>query len=140
MVDEEGERERVWAKNHRRFIQQVMLLGDSGVGKTCLLVRFRDGTFLAGSFISTVGIDFRVIFFELIFWCEAQYILWCCLCVFYDCCHIFVLDILRVTIMQPNCSTLCRFLLCALEKRLKKSLKWLDLIKHGFSYSIVVPL
>lgn len=37
-----------------------MLLGDSGVGKTCLLVRFRDGTFLSGNFISTVGIDFRV--------------------------------------------------------------------------------
>jgi hypothetical protein len=30
------------------------------VGKTCLLVRFKDGTFLSGSFISTVGIDFRV--------------------------------------------------------------------------------
>uniref|UniRef100_A0A8C2AYD1 RAB26, member RAS oncogene family n=1 Tax=Cyprinus carpio TaxID=7962 RepID=A0A8C2AYD1_CYPCA len=39
---------------------QVMLVGDSGVGKTCLLVRFKDGAFLAGSFISTVGIDFRV--------------------------------------------------------------------------------
>uniref|UniRef100_A0AAZ3RKS8 small monomeric GTPase n=1 Tax=Oncorhynchus tshawytscha TaxID=74940 RepID=A0AAZ3RKS8_ONCTS len=38
---------------------QVMLVGDSGVGKTCLLVRFKDGAFLAGSFISTVGIDFR---------------------------------------------------------------------------------
>jgi hypothetical protein len=54
---------------------KVMLLGDSGVGKlknnclknnserylgkTCLLVRFKDGTFLAGSFIATVGIDFR---------------------------------------------------------------------------------
>ncbi|MEQ2193375.1 Ras- protein Rab-26, partial [Xenoophorus captivus] len=38
----------------------VMLVGDSGVGKTCLLVRFKDGAFLAGSFISTVGIDFRV--------------------------------------------------------------------------------
>lgn len=37
-----------------------MLLGDSGVGKTCLLVRFRDGTFLGGNYISTVGIDFRV--------------------------------------------------------------------------------
>lgn len=37
-----------------------MLVGDSGVGKTCLLVRFKDGAFLAGSFISTVGIDFRV--------------------------------------------------------------------------------
>ncbi|XP_061008563.1 ras-related protein Rab-26 isoform X5 [Dama dama] len=39
---------------------QVMLVGDSGVGKTCLLVRFKDGAFLAGTFISTVGIDFRV--------------------------------------------------------------------------------
>ncbi|XP_048871118.1 ras-related protein Rab-26 isoform X2 [Brienomyrus brachyistius] len=36
-----------------------MLVGDSGVGKTCVLVRFKDGAFLAGSFISTVGIDFR---------------------------------------------------------------------------------
>lgn len=43
-----------------KLYQQVMLLGDSGVGKTCLLVRFRDGTFLSGNFISTVGIDFRV--------------------------------------------------------------------------------
>ncbi|XP_061383532.1 ras-related protein Rab-26-like [Danaus plexippus] len=41
---------------------KVMLLGDSGVGKTCMLVRFRDGTFLAGNYISTVGIDFRVHF------------------------------------------------------------------------------
>lgn len=37
-----------------------MLIGDSGVGKTCLLVRFKNNTFLGGSFISTVGIDFRV--------------------------------------------------------------------------------
>lgn len=37
-----------------------MLLGDSGVGKTCLLTQFRDGRFLSGNHISTVGIDFRV--------------------------------------------------------------------------------
>lgn len=37
-----------------------MVLGDSGVGKTCLLVRFRDDTFLGGNYISTVGVDFRV--------------------------------------------------------------------------------
>uniref|UniRef100_A0A3Q3VWN6 small monomeric GTPase n=1 Tax=Mola mola TaxID=94237 RepID=A0A3Q3VWN6_MOLML len=42
------------------LILLVMLVGDSGVGKTCLLVHFKDGAFLAGSFISTVGIDFRV--------------------------------------------------------------------------------
>ncbi|KAJ6640560.1 Ras-related protein Rab-37, partial [Pseudolycoriella hygida] len=51
--------------NQRRQVQlydifgKVMLLGDSGVGKTCLLVRFRDGTFLSGNFVATVGIDFR---------------------------------------------------------------------------------
>ena len=39
---------------------QVMLIGDTGVGKTCLLVRFKDNAFLSGNFISTVGIDFRV--------------------------------------------------------------------------------
>ncbi|KAK9504713.1 hypothetical protein O3M35_010982 [Rhynocoris fuscipes] len=41
------------------LVCKVMLLGDSGVGKTCLLVRFRDNMFLSGNFISTVGIDFR---------------------------------------------------------------------------------
>ncbi|CAF0851479.1 unnamed protein product [Adineta ricciae] len=45
--------------NNNQYQFKVMLLGDSGVGKTCLLVRFKDGTFLAGSFIATVGIDFR---------------------------------------------------------------------------------
>lgn len=44
---------------------QVMLLGDSGVGKTCLLTRFRDGRFLSGNYITTVGIDFRVRHFTL---------------------------------------------------------------------------
>lgn len=39
-----------------------MLLGDSGVGKTCLLVRFKDDTFLSCNFIATVGIDFKVIY------------------------------------------------------------------------------
>nr|XP_027224127.1 ras-related protein Rab-26-like isoform X2 [Penaeus vannamei] len=38
---------------------KVMLIGDSCVGKTCILTRFKDGTFLSGSFISTIGIDFR---------------------------------------------------------------------------------
>ncbi|XP_062826655.1 ras-related protein Rab-37 isoform X2 [Anolis carolinensis] len=38
---------------------QVMLLGDSGVGKTCFLIQFKDGAFLSGTFIATVGIDFR---------------------------------------------------------------------------------
>ncbi|XP_077184025.1 ras-related protein Rab-37 isoform X6 [Paroedura picta] len=40
--------------------QGVMLVGDSGVGKTCFLIQFKDGAFLSGTFIATVGIDFRV--------------------------------------------------------------------------------
>uniref|UniRef100_A0A0N5AYT2 Ras family protein n=1 Tax=Syphacia muris TaxID=451379 RepID=A0A0N5AYT2_9BILA len=36
-----------------------MLVGDSCCGKTCLLIRFNDGTFLNNNFISTVGIDYR---------------------------------------------------------------------------------
>lgn len=38
----------------------MMLIGDSGVGKICLLVWFKDGVFFFGSFIFIVGIDFRV--------------------------------------------------------------------------------
>ncbi|XP_017882459.1 ras-related protein Rab-37-like isoform X2 [Ceratina calcarata] len=44
---------------HGELFFKVMLLGDSGVGKTCLLTRFRDGRFLSGNYITTVGIDFR---------------------------------------------------------------------------------
>lgn len=39
---------------------QVMLLGDVGVGKTCMMIKFKDGHFLGGTYISTVGIDYRV--------------------------------------------------------------------------------
>lgn len=42
------------------IIFKIMLIGDSGVGKTCLLVRFKDDTFLSCNFIATVGIDFKV--------------------------------------------------------------------------------
>ncbi|XP_076283568.1 ras-related protein Rab-37 isoform X2 [Lasioglossum baleicum] len=44
---------------HGELFFKVILLGDSGVGKTCLLTRFRDGRFLSGNYITTVGIDFR---------------------------------------------------------------------------------
>ncbi|UJR30732.1 hypothetical protein I4U23_018252 [Adineta vaga] len=48
-----------FSTNTQQSTFKIMLLGDSGVGKTCLLVRFKDDTFLSGSFIATVGIDFR---------------------------------------------------------------------------------
>ncbi|CAF0906459.1 unnamed protein product [Adineta ricciae] len=46
-------------ETNNQYQFKVMLLGDSGVGKTCLLIRFNDGAFLTGSFITTVGIDYR---------------------------------------------------------------------------------
>lgn len=46
-------------KNDRDVIMKILLIGDSAVGKTCLLLRFTDGSFNP-SFIGTVGIDFRM--------------------------------------------------------------------------------
>jgi len=40
------------------------LIGDSGVGKSCLLARFTDSTFTV-AFINTIGIDFRIKTFDL---------------------------------------------------------------------------
>ena len=36
------------------------MIGDTGVGKTCMMIKFKDGHFLSGTYISTVGIDYRV--------------------------------------------------------------------------------
>ena len=41
------------------FLIKLLLIGDSGVGKSCLLIRFADDSFNT-SFITTIGIDFKV--------------------------------------------------------------------------------
>lgn len=41
------------------FLIKLLLIGDSGVGKSCLLLRFSDDSFTT-SFITTIGIDFKI--------------------------------------------------------------------------------
>ncbi len=40
-------------------MQQLLLIGDSGVGKSSLLTRFADETY-SDSYISTIGVDFKI--------------------------------------------------------------------------------
>lgn len=47
------------AKKAYDFLFKLLLIGDSGVGKTCILCRFADDSF-SQSFISTIGIDFKI--------------------------------------------------------------------------------
>ncbi|KAH8421358.1 hypothetical protein KR009_002647 [Drosophila setifemur] len=42
-----------------KFLFKILVLGDSGVGKSCLLMRFSEGRF-TGQHLTTVGIDFKV--------------------------------------------------------------------------------
>ncbi|KNC71201.1 hypothetical protein SARC_16262, partial [Sphaeroforma arctica JP610] len=40
------------------YLIKLLLIGDSGVGKSCLLMRFCEDSFTP-SFITTIGIDFK---------------------------------------------------------------------------------
>jgi len=46
------------------YLFKLLLIGDSGVGKTCVLFRFSEDAFNA-TFISTIGIDFKIRTIEL---------------------------------------------------------------------------
>ena len=52
------------SKQQYDFLIKLLLIGDSGVGKSCILVRFADDAF-SNSFITTIGIDFKIRTIEL---------------------------------------------------------------------------
>ncbi|ODM91234.1 Ras-related protein Rab-10 [Orchesella cincta] len=52
------------AKKTYDLLFKLLLIGDSGVGKTCILFRFSDDAFNT-TFISTIGIDFKIKTIEL---------------------------------------------------------------------------
>lgn len=41
------------------YLFKILLVGDSGVGKSSLLLRFSDDVF-CDSYISTIGVDFKI--------------------------------------------------------------------------------
>lgn len=41
------------------YLIKLLFIGDSGVGKSCLLLRYSDDSFTS-SFITTIGIDFKI--------------------------------------------------------------------------------
>ena len=43
---------------------KILLIGESGVGKTCVLQRFNDGDFLVNH-LTTIAIDFKVKFYKI---------------------------------------------------------------------------
>ncbi|CDK26068.1 unnamed protein product [Kuraishia capsulata CBS 1993] len=50
--------------NEYDYLFKLLLIGDSGVGKSCLLLRFAEDTYTP-DYISTIGVDFKIKTIEL---------------------------------------------------------------------------
>ena len=46
------------------YLFKLLLIGDSGVGKSCLLLRFADDSW-SDTYITTIGVDFKIRTLEL---------------------------------------------------------------------------
>ncbi|OUT23907.1 hypothetical protein CAS74_000281 [Pichia kudriavzevii] len=50
--------------NDYDYLFKLLLIGDSGVGKSCLLLRFAENTYTQ-DYVSTIGVDFKIRTIEL---------------------------------------------------------------------------
>ena len=50
--------EKIYSSKHYDDLFKFVIIGDSGVGKSCILLRFADDTF-TDNYYSTIGVDFR---------------------------------------------------------------------------------
>ncbi len=53
------------------YLLKMVATGDSGVGKTALLTRFADDSFVDG-WLSTIGVDFRIKYIEIMDYVDAN--------------------------------------------------------------------
>ena len=52
------------SKHKFDYLFKLLIIGESGVGKTCILLRFTDDSFTA-NYLTTIGIDFKIKIIDL---------------------------------------------------------------------------
>ena len=49
----------IYKKKYSDYLFKFLVIGNSGTGKSCLLIRFTDDTF-SDSYVTTIGVDFKI--------------------------------------------------------------------------------